>query len=69
MKAGSEPPTRPSGFHALARRRLIERTFAWLTTNRRLAKDHERLVETGEMLLSLAMSRTLLRRLARKDEI
>ena len=40
---------------------------AWLTTNRRLAKDYERLVETGEMLLYLAMSRILLRRLTRKE--
>jgi hypothetical protein len=39
----------------------------WLTTNRRLAKDYERLVETGKMLLYLAMSRILLRRLTRKE--
>jgi putative transposase len=68
MKVGSEPPTRPSGFQVLARRWVIERTIAWLTTNRRLAKDYERLVETGEMLLYLAMSRILLRRLSAKDE-
>jgi putative transposase len=67
MKAGSEPPTRPSGFQVLARRWVIERTIAWLTTNRRLAKDYERLVETGEMLLYLAMCRILLRRLTRKE--
>ncbi len=67
MKAGSEPPTRPSGFQVLARRWVVERTLAWLTTNRRLAKDYERLVETGEMLLYLAMSRILLRRLTRKE--
>ncbi len=45
----------------------VERTIAWLTTNRRLAKDYERLLETGEMLLYLAMSRILLRRLTRKE--
>ena len=67
MRAGSEPPTRPSGFQVLARRWVVERTLAWLTTNRRLAKDYERLVETGEMLLYLAMSRILLRRLTRKE--
>jgi hypothetical protein len=33
------------------------RTFARLTTNRRLAKDYKRLAETGEMLLYFAMSR------------
>lgn len=31
------------------------------------AKDYERLVETSEMLLYLAMSRILLRRLTRKE--
>ena len=45
----------------------VERTIGWLTTNRRLAKDYERLVETGEMLLYLAMSRILLRRLTRNE--
>ena len=67
MRVGAEPPTRPSGFQVLARRWVVERTLAWLTTNRRLAKDYERLVETGEMLLYLAMSRILLRRLTRKE--
>jgi transposase len=67
MKVGSEPPTRPSGFQVLARRWVVERTIAWLTANRRLAKDYERLIETGEMLLYLAMSRILLRRLTRKE--
>jgi putative transposase len=68
MRAGAVPPTRPSGFQVLARRWIVERTIAWLTTNRRLAKDYERLVETGEMLLYLAMSRILLRRLTSKKE-
>ena len=60
---GSEPPMRPSGFQVLARRWVVERTIAWLTTNRRLAKDYERLTETGEMLLYLGIGRILLRRL------
>ena len=58
----------PSGFQVLARRWVVERTIGWLTTNRRLAKDYERLVETGEMLLYLAMSRILLRRLTRNTK-
>ena len=68
IRIGAEPPPRPSGFQVLARRWVVERTIAWLTTNRRLAKDYERLVETGEMLLYLAMSRILLRRLTSKRE-
>jgi hypothetical protein len=51
----------------LARSRIVERTIARLTTNRRLAKDYERFVEPGEMLLYLAMSRILLRRLTRTE--
>ena len=69
MRTDAEPPTRPSGFQVLARRWVVERTIAWLTTNRRLAKDYERFVETGEMLLYLAMSRILLRRLTAKGKI
>ena len=42
--------------------------LAWLTTNPQLAKDYERLIETGEMLLYFAMSPMLLRRLTRKGE-
>ena len=61
---GQPLPTIPTGFHVLARRWVVERTFAWLGRNRRLAKDYERLIETGEMLLYLGMSRVLLRRLA-----
>jgi hypothetical protein len=41
--------------------------IGWLTTDRGLAKDYERPVETGEMLLYLAMSRILLRHLTRKE--
>ena len=60
---GQEPPQIPAGFHVLPRRWVVERTFAWLGRNRRLAKDYERLPETGEMLLYAGMSRILLRRL------
>ena len=63
-RPGQPLPTIPTGFHVLARIWVVERTFAWLGRNRRLAKDYERLIETGEMLLYLGMSRILLRRLA-----
>ena len=67
MKAGSEPPTCPSGFQVLARRWMVEQPIDWLSTNRRLGKDYKRFVETGEMLLYLGMRRILLRRLTRKE--
>ena len=38
---------------------------AWLGQSRRLSKDYERLPETGEAMIHAAMSRLMLRRLAR----
>jgi putative transposase len=61
---GQEPPTIPSGFHILPRRWVVERTFAWLVTYRRLSKDDEKLPETSEALIYLAMSRLMVKRLA-----
>jgi transposase len=43
----------------------VERTFAWLSQVRRLSKDYERLPETGEAMICGAMSRIMLRRLAK----
>ena len=55
---------RPKGFHVIPRRRVVERTFAWLSRSRRLARDHERLPETGVAMIHAAMSRIMLRRIA-----
>jgi transposase len=44
--------------------RLVERTFAWLSQARRLAKDYERLQETRGAMIHRAMSRIMLRRVA-----
>jgi putative transposase len=49
----------------LPRRWVVERTFAWLGQNRRLSKDYERLCATSEALIYAAMSRLMVRRLAR----
>jgi putative transposase len=43
---------------------IVERSFAWLSRNRRLAKDYERRVQTSEMLIEVAVTRLLLTRLA-----
>ena len=53
------------GFQVLPKRWVIERTFAWLTRNRRLARDYERRAESAEAFIYLAMIRLGLRRLAR----
>jgi putative transposase len=49
----------------LAKRWIVERTFSRLIRNRRLSKDYERLVQTSETLIEVAMIRLILRRLAR----
>jgi putative transposase len=55
----------PRGFRVLARRWVVERTFAWICHNRRMAKDYERLCATGEAFVYAAMTRLMVRRLAR----
>jgi len=55
----------PRGFRVLARRWVVERTFAWIGHNRRMAKDYERLCATGEAFVYVAMTRLMVRRLAR----
>ncbi len=61
---GQEPPPYPKGFIVLPRRWVVERSFSWTGQNRRMSKDHERVPETGEALLYVAMSRLMVRRLA-----
>jgi putative transposase len=61
-----ERPEGQRGFQVLPRRWVVERTFGWLCQSRRLSKDYERLAETGEALIYLAMMRLMLRRLAPK---
>ncbi len=45
---------------------IVERTFSWLGQNRRLSKDYERLPESAESFIYVAMSRLMIRRLARR---
>jgi putative transposase len=55
----------PRGFRVLPRRWVVERTFAWLSQNRRMSKDYERLCATGEAFVYAAMTRLMVRRLVR----
>jgi transposase len=53
------------GFVLLPRRWVVERTFAWLGRNRRLAKDFEKTIESAEAWLLIASIQLLSRRIAR----
>ena len=53
------------GFVLLPRRWVVERTFAWLGRNRRLAKDFEKTIESAEAWLLIASIQLLTRRIAR----
>ena len=55
----------PRGLQVLPRRWVVEWTIAWIDHNRRMSKDYERLPESSEAFIYVAMSRLMLRRLAR----
>ena len=55
----------PRGYVALPRRWVVERTFSWLSQNRRMSKDYERLCASAEAFVYAAMMRLMVRRLAR----
>jgi len=55
-----------SSFHVIPKRWIVERTFSWIGQNRRMSKDYERMVQTSETLIEVAMIRLMLRPLARE---
>jgi transposase len=62
-----ERPPGVKGFQLLPRRWVVERSFAWLGRNRRLAKDFEATTASATAWVLLANLRLLTRRLARAD--
>jgi putative transposase len=53
-------------FVVLPKRWIVERTLAWISRYRRLAKDFERITRTVRNWIFLAMTRLMLKRLARE---
>lgn len=54
-------------FVVLPKRWIVERTFAWISRNRRLARDFERHARKAVAFIRLAMIKIMLRRLARPN--
>lgn len=59
----SRPPE-AKGFEVLPRRWVVERTFGWLNSSRRLSKDYEYLTSHSETMIYMAMIRLMVKRLA-----
>lgn len=53
-----------AGFVVLPKRWIVERTLAWLSRYRRLAKDYEETCESSETWIRIAMIQLMARRLA-----
>jgi transposase len=53
-----------SGFVVLPRRWVVERTFGWMMSSRRLARDYERRPDTSEAMILWSMTMLMTRRLA-----
>jgi transposase len=53
------------GFQVLPKRWIVERTLAWITANRRMARDFECYAETARAFIQIAMIKLMTRRLAR----
>ena len=54
-----------TGFAVHPRRWVVERTFAWISSNRRLSKDFEHTIKSATAFLYAAAAITLIRRIAR----
>ena len=59
-------PDHAKGFVVIARRWVVERTFAWLGRCRRLAKDWEKSIASSEAWMLIASIRRTSRKLARQ---
>src|SRR5690349_4344603 len=59
-------PAGQQGFAVIPRRWAVERTLAWLTAHRRLARDYERHPAMSKAMIRWAAINTITRRIARR---
>jgi putative transposase len=62
-------PRQATGVVALPKRRIVERTFAWLARYRRHSRDYEHRAETNETMIYISMIALMSRRLARREGV
>ena len=67
VELGHRPPQQ-RGFHVLAKRWIVERTFAWFDPYRRLSKDYEYDPSSSESMIYLASIRMMLKRATRREQ-
>ncbi len=60
----STPHQEGKGFQVVPWRWAVERTFAWLLTDRRHSRDYERLTANSAAMIQISMIRLLLNRIA-----
>ena len=63
MNTGQRRAAGAAGFVVLHRRWVVERTFGWFVCFRRLSKDYERNPRVSEIMVYIAMTHLMLRRL------
>jgi putative transposase len=54
------------GFELIPRRWVVERTFGWMISWRRLVRDYEKRLDVSEAIIQVAMGALLLRRVAHR---
>jgi transposase len=52
-----------TGFQVQPRRRVVERTFAWLMRYRRLVRDYEQRLDVSQAMMYIALDSSLLNRI------
>ena len=65
LAPGEAPPTRKTGFIVQKWRWIVERTFGWISRQRRCARDYEEDTTSSRAWIFIAMSTIMLRRIVR----
>ncbi|MFT3738844.1 MAG: transposase [Breznakibacter sp.] len=56
-------PDESPKFKVIPKRRVVERTFVWFESDRKLSKDFEYLVDASEIMIQVAMVKLMLNRI------